>query len=73
MIYVVISIGRGGVGIGGVSHASPIPSPSVSVWSELAVFGELSSASGIPSPSVSTPVSQISPTPSPSASAWLGL
>src|SRR5262249_6139316 len=40
------------------SHASPIPSPSLSVWVGLATSGQLSSASHTPSPSVSgVPVS----------------
>jgi hypothetical protein len=38
---------------GAVSHASPMPSRSVSAWSELATSGQLSVASGTPSLSVS--------------------
>src|SRR6185503_2318528 len=35
------------------SHASPLPSPSVSVWPALASLGQLSFASSMPSPSLS--------------------
>lgn len=36
-------------GVGGESHASPIPSPSVSLWSGLGIKGKLSLALDIPS------------------------
>src|SRR3990170_959114 len=35
------------------SQTSPVPSPSVSVWSALGVDGQLSERSGTPSPSLS--------------------
>src|SRR5207247_4803187 len=43
---------------GQLSHASPIPSPSVSCWLGLNTVGQLSCESGIPSPSVSGPVAR---------------
>ena len=49
------------------SQASPISSPSVSVWSS-STPGQVSSASAVPSPSSSS--SQTSPMSSPSVSSW---
>ena len=50
------------------SQTSPIPSPSRSDWSALAISTQLSSAFNNPSPSISS--SQTSPIPSPSISLW---
>src|SRR5437773_2708656 len=57
-----------GVGAGVGSQASPIPSPSVSFWSALAVVGQLPAPLGTPSPSISG--SHASPIPSKSVSVW---
>src|SRR6266542_6319450 len=43
---------------GQLSHASPIPSPSVSCWLGLNTVGQLSCKSGIPSPSKSEPTAR---------------
>ena len=51
------------------SQTSPIPSPSKSAWSILAVLTQLSLESIIPSLSIS---SHTSPSPSASASSWPG-
>ena len=58
---------------GVVSHTSPVPSPSVSVWLALASLGQLSTAPQTPSPSTSLVasvghVSQASPSVSLSVS-----
>ena len=43
------------------SHASPVPSPSPSVWSGLGSSGQLSSPSATPSSSLSSVVGSVSP------------
>jgi len=53
------------------SQASPIPSPSVSVWSGLVVSRQLSTESRMPS--LSSSGSQALPSPSASVSSWSGL
>src|SRR3990170_226662 len=54
-----------------VSHASPIPSPSLSAWFVFGTKGQLSTPSSIVS--LSSSASHASPIPSPSVSVWLGL
>src|SRR5215203_3065455 len=60
----------GFIGAGDESHASPIRSPSVSFWSELAIVGQLSFESATLSLSLSVRESHASPIPSLSVSFW---
>src|SRR3954470_14673645 len=59
---------------GHASQISPLPSPSESSWTGLAMLGQLSLALVTPSPSASfgSTDSQASPTPFALLSSWLG-